>query len=923
MKSINKRLALILVAFLAISRLPLYATAETLSDKTSAVSDVDAYAITSPSEFMAMDAGGSYYLANDINFEDVTVDTPYLVETFYGTINGNGYAIKNVTLEHTVSNEESINVGVFGNIGDASSVTSISNLKIDNITLTFDDTAENLNNESNTVSLGFLAGATKGDARKVVITDVHVACGSINAEPGARSCSAVGGLVGVTSGISVSDCTVDGAIVATASSSADICVGGVVGLALARDGVKSVINSCVNNANVTLAYKDGINATEFSAVGGLIGITEMMLTVTGGSNNADLATTAIVGGILGYNRCDTLVVIADSTVEAGSIYGEKALNSRLCVVGCKVGASVSDQNSSFTPITDVDEFKELNGKDGFYRLANDIDFGGTVQSESIVSDFSGVLYGDGKILKNLKFNADKGVALFDKLSEAKASAILNLDIGTVSVPVDMTVNAGGNVAVLAAESGDYNVEVCDVDIFADLKVVSDVDVNVAGFLSNVGGFDILNSNMYGNVELTLNTNGKTFCIGGFVAVAKNTTVGAEFINCNNLARVTHTGVDNDTQSTAAGFLARSVNRSTYTVDCVNFGTVEVSSNCSDSRAGGFIGFMSYGHVIVNDCVNFGNITGDFCGSAIGAFDDDVTDSLKESDTQDTVGSTVNTFVDYGTVSATKSFGNVYVNFVGNDDGCVNCSVSSVAEMNKGASVRIDSESTALRYRATVSLEAIEFIENRIGNGTVSCGTIIAPLAFVTAAGDDCTVETLDYLKQTNPELFNNGTNGYIDIEATLSSEGIIDGPMNDVEGLCEDKFVGRAYIRINVEDNGVLDLYAKYYDGDMANNTRSVKDVVVSARDDLLYKKSNTYYKLVDGGYQQITDSSVVAQYKTSVGTHEGYVKYSCYTKDDHDGISRLASKILNASEQGDPSAPADDSWRDILDKLLQNNKGN
>ena len=128
MKSINKRLALILVAFLAISRLPLYATAETLSDKTSAVSDVDAYAITSPSEFMAIDAGGSYYLANDINFEDVTVDTPYLVETFYGTINGNGYAIKNVTLEHTVSNEESINVGVFGNIGDASSVTSISNL---------------------------------------------------------------------------------------------------------------------------------------------------------------------------------------------------------------------------------------------------------------------------------------------------------------------------------------------------------------------------------------------------------------------------------------------------------------------------------------------------------------------------------------------------------------------------------------------------------------------------------------------------------------------------------------------------------------------------------------------------------------------------------------------------------------------------
>ena len=90
MRKTIKILATFLALILAISMLPMSVMA---TETTGDTVNTDPSAISTPEQFMAMAADGNYYLTNDIDFSNTTITNTYLVENFYGTLNGNGYTL--------------------------------------------------------------------------------------------------------------------------------------------------------------------------------------------------------------------------------------------------------------------------------------------------------------------------------------------------------------------------------------------------------------------------------------------------------------------------------------------------------------------------------------------------------------------------------------------------------------------------------------------------------------------------------------------------------------------------------------------------------------------------------------------------------------------------------------------------------------
>ncbi len=94
-------------------------------------------------------------LSSDIDFTDSYWPNGYTTRTFYGGIYGNGYSIKNVTIEQSSSSD--INFGLFGQIGEGA---VIENVAFDNITVNI----KNGTTKSN-AQFGIIAGSISDAAQ--------------------------------------------------------------------------------------------------------------------------------------------------------------------------------------------------------------------------------------------------------------------------------------------------------------------------------------------------------------------------------------------------------------------------------------------------------------------------------------------------------------------------------------------------------------------------------------------------------------------------------------------------------------------------------------------------------------------------------------------------------------------------------------
>ena len=220
---------------------------------------------------------------------------------------------------------------------------------------------------------------------------------------------------------------------------------------------------------------------------------------------------------------------------------------------------------------------------------------------------------------------------------------------------------------------------------------------------------------------------------------------------------------------------------------------------------------------------------------------------------------------------------------------------NIIGMKKGASIKIDPAVSGLRYKSEISVKAIDALEEIFGQGSVSYGTIIAPEAFVTSAGDNFTAEELDAWAAIRDDMFKNGAKAYVDVPATKWFEGesgVISGSIVNMAELYKEDFVGRAYIKVTVDNKTVVTLYADYLENDIANSTRSVDGIATSAVNDLLYKKGDSYYEKNNGTYVAVTDAARIDEYKQSVGTEGEYTKYSCYSESEYKALTDLVTLI-------------------------------
>ena len=187
----------------------------------------DKYTIASASDFGKMSGSSStYFLKNDIDLAGLNW-TP--IEGFSGTLVGNGFTIKNLTIDASTSN-----VGMFSTLSGF-----VSNLNIENANITVSGRNENV---------GILCGNLEGNATNISVS------GTVNAE----KCTNVGGVFGCASRSINPDLSLSN-LTNSASVSGLSNVGGIAGYTFA-EYVDVTFDSLKNSGSISASedYVGGI-----------------------------------------------------------------------------------------------------------------------------------------------------------------------------------------------------------------------------------------------------------------------------------------------------------------------------------------------------------------------------------------------------------------------------------------------------------------------------------------------------------------------------------------------------------------------------------------------------------------------------------------------------------------------------------------
>lgn len=879
MKRTNKILALLLALLLVVSVLPLSTAAagESIAETT------DPNAISTADEFvqkLSANPSGAYYLTNDIDFNGKTFTTPYVINEFYGTLDGNGYSIKNVNLSYT-GNSETVEIGLIGKIGNddlctKTAPTVISDLTIEKMNITINPSGGGMY-----LAAGFLTGGTSNFRVKCpVISGVHVKNSKIDATvPEFKGCVhhtnnynrpgvSIGGIAGaMTSIVSISDCSLDKdteiKVVSTANSR-DLTVAGMVG-ALTGSQVRksgdtstvlyprtSVIDGCVNSAKISVNYTyDTTQTWGVETIGGMVGNVVSFYVIMNCVNNGELTVTpadyAKVGAILACaSQGNNLSLIAkcSSTWNNLEIFGAKAggVKSYKNMVGSNgTATTASTQNDKYNAITTANDLIALSGTDAneIYALepadgSNVIDLG----ADEYIASFNGIFYGNGVTVKG----AFKNEGLFKSAGTSRLTVIadLNLDI-------TMTVNNSGSHGALISSCGGLSVVVSNVNVNADVTL--NTSCNFGGLIGHGKAPRVFNCSVSGTIKSVAGGNVSAF-IGhgdnnGFGTDGLNAIVPTVLVNCNSFVDIT-IGENATTVSNVGAFFGYTGSSwGIAMLNCANFG--DITAKSEGHKIGGLIGVLCIGYNGISNCADYGNIGTSYAG-----------------------------------IGEDEQF-SVYVHNFNN----------SLIRMQYGASLRIDDES-GIRFKSNINVDAYDKLVARYGKDAVSIGTLITPAAFVTAANGIFTKDALDALIEEKEDLFTSDSVPYIDVTADAwfnDEEGVIAGSVLNLEGLYSDEFVGRAYIKVTDGEN-VEFYYADFYEDDIANNSRSVEYLANAAASDILYRKDGVSYFIVDGQSIEVTDADIIATYTTVIKEEDGCTAYSCYTAEQYAKFSQFLGVI-------------------------------
>ena len=265
-----------------------------------------------------------YILMNDIDLKDWGNWSPIGIDSktpFEGIFNGNGYSIKNMTID-IHSNNKNIYAGLFGYVSN----NEIRNLAILNSNIK----ARALYYVGDTYAGNAYAGGIAGHVNSASIINCYTANTSINSSSNYTAYS--GGIAGLANSSSlIANCYNTGNVNASSSSSytADAYAGGVLGNAFS-----STITNCYNTGNITASSSKSSDAI----AGGITGLFSIS-TITNCYNMGNIdassssgASNVYAGGIAGDSS-----LFSTSITNCYTIGKITAVSSRLTYVGGLVG----------------------------------------------------------------------------------------------------------------------------------------------------------------------------------------------------------------------------------------------------------------------------------------------------------------------------------------------------------------------------------------------------------------------------------------------------------------------------------------------------------------------------------------------------------------------------------------------------------
>ncbi len=251
--------------------------------ETTAYYGTGGHIISTPEDISKLNnSEGLFVLQNDIDFSGYDF-TP--IKDFRGTLYGNGFSFKNISISASKSN-----VGIFSKIGDGGAVID---LNVENAYVSVEGKYENV---------GILCG----------INDGYIFNVTVSGEVNAPDCKNVGGVAG-----QMLHCNISGRIQSKTTVYGKENVGGCFGYHIAVK--KCMLFECKNSGNIY-----GKNN-----VGGIVGyshhtISNSVYELINCENTGNISGTEAVGGYIGYAKIYTSVSLNLAECSStGSVIGEK------------------------------------------------------------------------------------------------------------------------------------------------------------------------------------------------------------------------------------------------------------------------------------------------------------------------------------------------------------------------------------------------------------------------------------------------------------------------------------------------------------------------------------------------------------------------------------------------------------------------
>lgn len=287
----------------------------------------DKYTIASASDFGKLSGSSStYFLKNDIDLAGVNW-TP--IEGFSGTLVGNGFTIKNLTIDASTSN-----VGMFSTLSGF-----VSNLNIENTNITVSGRNENI---------GILCGNLEGNATNISVS------GTVNAE----KCTNVGGVfgyakrnpLGIYADLSLANLT-------NSASVSGLCnVGGIAGYTFA-DSINVTFDSLKNSGSI-FASEDYVGGIAGCMAADTAMSSQPYVQILDCENTGDVSGRYYVGGITGYVKSGSSdESVIDNCICRANIKGEAYVG---CIAGKVSSVPINNCKNEGSTLTATGSISEGN-----------------------------------------------------------------------------------------------------------------------------------------------------------------------------------------------------------------------------------------------------------------------------------------------------------------------------------------------------------------------------------------------------------------------------------------------------------------------------------------------------------------------------------------------------------------------------------